>query len=77
LAPTDDPHIWFERLSKAEENAMLVGHLPHLSKLAALLLCDDADKTVVNFKNACVVCLKRVGENNWSLEWMIIPELID
>ena len=58
LSPMDDPEIWFNRLSRIEENTMLVGHLPHLSKLAAQLLCGDMKKTIVNFKNACIVCLK-------------------
>ncbi len=77
LTPMDDPHIWFDRLSKAEENVMLVGHVSHLSKLAALLLCGDMDKTIINFKNACIVCLNRDDEGGWSLAWMITPEFIN
>ena len=76
LAPTDDPNIWFERLSEIKENIMLVGHLPHLSRLASLILCGDIEKTVIDFKNACIVCLRRLDDGNWLLEWMIIPELI-
>jgi phosphohistidine phosphatase len=76
LAPADDPHTWFERLSNADKDTMLVGHLPHLSKLSALLLCGDTEKTVIGFKNACIVCLKKVDESDWSLEWMITPEFI-
>ena len=77
LAPMDDPEIWLNRLSKIEENTMLVGHLPHLSKLAAQLLCGDRDKTIVNFKNACIVCLNRDDKGGWSLAWMITPEVIN
>lgn len=47
LAPMDDPQMWFERLSKLEEDVMLVGHLPHLSKLASLILTGDAEKNVI------------------------------
>ena len=77
LAPMDDPEIWLNRLSGIGENTMLVGHLPHLSKLAALLLCGDMDKTIINFKNACIVCLNRHDKGGWSLAWMITPDIIN
>lgn len=76
LAPMDEPQIWFERLSKLEEDLMLVGHLPHLSKLASLILTGDAEKTVINFKNAGILCLKRSEEAHWSVEWMITPDIV-
>jgi phosphohistidine phosphatase len=76
LAPMDDPQIWFERLSELEEDIMLVGHLPHLSKLASLILTGDAGKTIINFKNAGILCLKRSEDAHWSVEWMITPDLI-
>lgn len=76
LAPLDDPQIWFERVSKMKEDVMLVGHLPHLSKLASLLLCGDKEKNIIDFKRAGIVCLKRFEDGNWSVEWMIIPEVV-
>ena len=41
LDPLADPKIWAERLKDTNEDIMLVGHLPHLSKLASLLLTGD------------------------------------
>src|SRR5437588_6819430 len=38
LAPNDDPTIWAERVDAEAADLMLVGHLPHLARLAALLL---------------------------------------
>lgn len=76
LAPLDEPSIWAERLRVMTDNSMLVGHLPHLDKLASLLLCGDADKNVVSFKTAGVVCLIRNENMTWSLQWMITPEII-
>lgn len=75
LAPMDDPHIWAERLSQFQESVMLVGHLPHLSRLASLLLVGEISRPVVSFKNAGVVCLKRESAD-WSLEWIIIPGIV-
>lgn len=75
LAPLDDPEIWADKLKNIDRSVMLVGHLPHLGRLASLLLCGDKEKNVVSFKMAGVVCLK--GEREaWSLNWMIIPEII-
>lgn len=75
LAPLDDPHIWANKLKNIERSIMLVGHLPHLEYMTSLLLCGSKEKKVVSFKMAGIVCLKREGES-WSLNWMIIPEII-
>jgi phosphohistidine phosphatase len=70
LAPLTEPSIWTERLAATDTDTILVGHLPHLSNLAALLLCQDEDNKVVNFQMGGVVCLGRDEEGNWSLQWM-------
>jgi phosphohistidine phosphatase len=76
LSPMDDPQIWFERLHGMKEDIILVGHLPHLSKFASLLLCGDKEKSIIDFKRGGIVCLKSFEYGNWTVEWMIIPEVI-
>lgn len=76
LAPMDHPVIWAERLKDIKDDIMLVGHLPHLAKLASLLLCGNPEKEIVSFKMAGIVCLKRDDEGRWSLRWMITPETV-
>lgn len=76
LIPMDDPQIWFERISEMREDIMLVGHLPHLARLSALILCGDKDKNIIDFKRAGIVCLKRFENGNWLVQWMIIPETV-
>ncbi len=76
LKPNDDPAAWAERLRGMTDNIMLVGHLPQLGKLASLLLCGNADKNVVDFRMAGIVCLKRDENGAWSLQWMITPEIV-
>jgi len=76
LAPLDDPTVWAGRLADTDEDLMLVGHLPHMSKLAALLITGGADQPVVMFKPGGVVCLERDDEGRWSLRWMVVPELL-
>ncbi len=76
LAPLDDPMIWAERLKERSKNTMFVGHLPHLAKLASYLLCGDGEKNVVAFKMAGIVCLQRDEAGEWSLQWMVTPEIV-
>ncbi len=75
LAPMDDPAIWAKRVVGMNEDIMLVGHLPHLARLAGLLLCEEKAKMIIDFKMGGMVCLQRFDDGRWAVEWMIIPEI--
>jgi len=74
LAPNADPGVWSAHLASMNDDVMLVGHLPHLQRLAGLLICGDAQRQAITFRNAGVVCLKR-GESGWAVLWQIHPTL--
>jgi phosphohistidine phosphatase len=76
LAPLDDAEIWEERLKGMTDDIILVGHLPHLNRLASLLLCGNADKNAVSFKMAGIVCIKRNDIGEWSLQSILTPETV-
>ncbi len=76
LSAQDDPGIWAERLNTADDEIVLVGHLPHLNRLASLLLTRNPGQSVLLFKNAGMVCLERSEEAKWSVCWAITPGLI-
>lgn len=76
LAPLDDPGSWVGQISKMDEDIVLVGHLPHLARLSALLITGDKEKSVINFKMGGIVCLRGMEAGQWAVEWMIIPEII-
>jgi len=76
LDPLAEPSIWVKKLAEIKENMMIVGHLPYLNRLAALLLCQSDNKTVVDFQNAAFVCLRRDIAGLWSLRWMVVPQLL-
>lgn len=76
LAPDTDPSLWAKRLNEMNEEIMLVGHLPHLNRLASLLLCGDAQRDLVRFSNAGVLCLERDEENHYHIVWMLVPDLL-
>lgn len=75
LAPNDDPGIWEKRLAETERDTLLVGHLPHLSRLTSRLLCGNDEAALVEFANGGMVCLHR-NEGRWSLRWSIPPSLV-
>ncbi len=76
LGPLDDPGVWAARIAEMEEDLLLVGHLPHLGKLAATLMCGDRQKTVINFRMGGAVRLQRLAPGQWAVDWMLIPEII-
>ena len=75
LAPTADPGMAQDAALSAVEPLMLVGHLPHMARLASLLLTGNPNREVVRFRNATVVCLERV-EDDWVLLWALGPDLV-
>jgi phosphohistidine phosphatase len=76
LDPKDSPEIWRERVAREAEDVLLVGHLPHLARLAALLLCGNDAKGLMMFQNAGIVCLERPDRGDWSVRWVLTPEVV-
>ncbi len=76
LSPMDNPETWYSKINNSNENVMLVGHLPHMAKLASMLLCGNQDNTAVQFETACIVCLIKDDEKQWSCDWIVKPGMI-
>lgn len=74
LGPLDDvtkPSI------KADENVMLVGHLPFMERLTSYLITGSFDKPrVIQFQNGGIVCLDRDPEKqSWFIKWTLFPHI--
>jgi len=76
LGGGDDPAIWANRLADTNQNIMLVGHMPHLRKLASLLLCGDQDTKIIDFQNSGIVQLVRNDHGEWLVGWIITPDIV-
>ena len=76
LSPNDRPDIWSARISDMYDDMVLVGHLPHLARLASLLLCGNPSTHVVSFRTASIICLTRDEARVWSVVWMLTPALL-
>jgi phosphohistidine phosphatase len=74
LAPNDDVRPVAEALARESQPVMLVGHLPFLVRLAGLLVTGSPDRSVVQFRNAGIVCLTR-EEDRWLVAWIVTPEM--
>src|SRR5207245_6830766 len=62
LAPNDDPATWAARLDAEADDVMLVGHLPHLEHLAALLVTRSEEGGVAGFPAGRLVGLERTDD---------------
>ena len=73
LDPQADPFIWANHLGDTEEDIVLVGHLPHMGRLAGLLVTGRPDREAVQFQSAALVCLAQDEAENWTVQWMVVP----
>lgn len=82
LEPLADVSGLVAELERTEENLMLVGHLPHLSRLASALIGASPDLEAFDFEAGAVLCLRAVpnragtGQGRaWVVAWMLAPRL--
>lgn len=86
LLPEDDPHELAERLElmpKDRGDLALIGHEPHLSTLAALLVRGKASADLFKLRKCAALALestgrthKRDGLHRWRVRWQVAPELL-
>jgi phosphohistidine phosphatase len=75
LNPNDDVTLVAASLLSDQGSIMLVGQLPHLSRLLSLLLTGNPEIEIVKFRNAGIVCLTQ-KEGNWAIDWVMQPDLL-
>lgn len=75
LEPDSDPRAAARRLSVVKHAVAIVGHEPHLSALATLLIGGKAGLPVFVMKKCSVVALEGI-DVHWSVRWHISPDLI-
>lgn len=76
LAPNDAVEPLFHEIAAWAGDALIVGHLPFLGRLASLVLAGDPDRPTLAFQPGSLGCLERDAAGHWVLLWMIRPELI-
>ena len=77
LLHDDDPAIMARRLNKLRRPVALVGHEPHLSALASVLVGGKAAPPIFVLKKCAVLALEKHGKR-WTARWQVSPgELTD
>lgn len=75
LKPMDDVGACASGLD-ADENVMLVGHLPFMERMTAYLTTGALDKPVFKFQNSGIVCLNKDPDtDSWVIVWTLIPKI--
>jgi len=64
-----DADVW-------EDDTLVVGHLPFMARLVALLTTGDSERDIVAYCPGSVVCLERADAGHWVVLWMIRPDIL-
>ena len=75
LAPRDDPTLIAARLKQRRQPLVIVGHEPHLSALASLLVTGAATPPVFVLKKCAALALTR-DRGRWTVQWQVSPALL-
>jgi phosphohistidine phosphatase len=76
LGPKDQVATTKQALERTGGDVMIVGHLPFLGKLVALLVTGSEENEIVEFQFGSVVCIERRDDGKWKVAWMITPALL-
>jgi len=76
LGPKDQVTATKEAVEQTGGNLMIVGHMPFLGKLAALLVTGSEENEIVEFQFGSVVCIECSNNVKWKVAWMITPALL-
>lgn len=77
INPNDNPGAFDLQTDSGNTDTMVVGHLPFMTKLASHLVTGDDVQTLVAYQPGSVVCLELIEKDNWQINWMLRPELLD
>jgi len=75
LNPLDLPAVMAEEIDHWQDSILLVGHLPHMARLASLLLTGQEESTIVAFTPGTIACLEKSEDKTWSLKWLLPPDM--
>ncbi|HSH41009.1 MAG TPA: phosphohistidine phosphatase SixA [Arenicellales bacterium] len=73
LAPEDPVEPFAAQIAEREANLMVVGHLPFINRLASHLL--GVERPFLVFQTGSVAALCRDTAGEWTLAWLLSPEL--
>lgn len=72
LQPAADPPSAAQYINTARESLMVVGHLPHLSRLISQLILGDPERELITFSAGAIAALEQ-AEGRWRIQWILTP----
>jgi len=76
INPNDNPVSFAIRLKELPGDSLIVGHMPFLASLVAHLVVGNKNSLITSYTPGTVACLEFTAQNNnWSINWMVRPEL--
>jgi phosphohistidine phosphatase len=77
INPNDRPAAFDLQAEGGNTDTMVVGHLPFMAKMVSQLVTGDDGQALVAYRPGSVVCLELTEKDNWRINWMLRPELLD
>jgi phosphohistidine phosphatase len=75
IKPLDDVAAFTETIN-AEDDVMLVGHLPFMERMTSFLITGAIEKPVFKFQNSGLVCLDKDPDiQSWVIKWTLMPNI--
>jgi phosphohistidine phosphatase len=76
ISPNDSVSEFATDADVWEEDTLVVGHLPFMSRLVSLLTTGETDTEVVQYQPGSVVYLERLDAEQWVIAGMLRPGLL-
>jgi phosphohistidine phosphatase len=67
LKPFDDPQPLVDIFNIIDSDIMVVGHMPHISLVAAFLLTDNFNGIYIPFIKSKGICLEKTANKKWRM----------
>lgn len=75
LNPHDDVKVFSNEIENWQEDVLIIGHLPFMSRLAGKLLTGNENKEIIDFQTTTIACLEMADHMGWMIKWVLTPDL--
>lgn len=75
IKPNDSTAEFSQDVDVWDEDTLIVGHLPFMSRLVSRLAGGEPERELVSYYPGSVICLERSGVHSWSIQWMLRPDV--
>ncbi len=76
LSPNDPVESLADFVDEQKQDVMLVGHMPFMGSLVALLVSGEANRDLVVFPTGGVAILEKRNGSSWLISAMVDPDML-